>query len=116
VAVDARARRSRSLSEERQYLLVAVAGHFARSEALSRLTEETLGIFQVNAKKKRLVTLAKSGCCFHVTQELAMVNAEPVVMESVTEDATGDPLVVTREHRVGRRWEKSVEHRALPKE
>jgi hypothetical protein len=74
--------------------LATASGDFVRSEALSRLTEETLGLFQVDMKRKRLVTLSKSGCCFHVTEELAMVNGKPVPVSRETEDGTGDALVL----------------------
>jgi hypothetical protein len=96
--------------------LASPSGPFVHSTPLSKLTDENLGLFKVDEKKKRLVTLAKDGCCLHVTQELAVVDNKPVLMDRVTEDGTsGDKLVVTHERRVGGKLLKSVERRPLPK-
>ena len=90
------------------YLHAAGEDRFIRSEPLSRLTAETLGFFQVDAAKKRLITFQKSGCCFHVTEEHAIVGDKPHVVARFTEDATGiDGFAVeTEEHLVGGRWQK----------
>jgi hypothetical protein len=85
-------------------VFLATAGGFVRSEALSRLTRETLGLFQVDAKRHRLVTFAKSGCCWHITEELEVVANEPVLVFRRTEDATGDEVIETEERRVNGRW------------
>jgi hypothetical protein len=45
----------------------AKPGEFAFSPELSKL--DSLGLFQVDQKRKRLVTHAKSGCCFHLDEE-----------------------------------------------
>ena len=91
------------------FLHAAGEERFTRSEPLSRLTAETLGFFRVDAARRRLVTLQKSGCCFHVTEEHAVVGGEPLVLARFTEDATaGDGFaVVTEERLVGGRWRKT---------
>jgi hypothetical protein len=82
---------------------------FVRSEALSRLTQETLGFFEVVPAKKRLVTVEKSGCCYHVREELEVVGGTPSVVHRVTEDATNEDgtVLVIEEQRVGRHWRTS---------
>lgn len=92
---------------------VAHGDQFARSEALSQLTRETLGFFQVDAAHKHLVTFAKSGCCWHVTETLAVQNGTPKPIARHTVDAT-DPTVVveTDEHLAGPRWLRTTTRHA----
>jgi hypothetical protein len=91
------------------FLHDAGAERFVESVALGELTRETLGFFQVDPVKKRLITLAKSGCCFHVTEQLAVVAGKPRVVQRWTEDATGGDgmVLLTEETLVGGRWRKS---------
>jgi hypothetical protein len=98
------------------FLHAAGEERFVRSEALSRLTQETLGFFQVVPKTKRLVTLQKSGCCFHVLEEHEVVRGEPRVVLRVTEDATGSDGHVRRieERLVGGRWRRTERRIAAP--
>ena len=88
-------------------------GSFVRSEPLSRLTRERLGMFEVDAQKKHLVTFEKSGCCYHVTEELAVVGDAPVPVFRLIEDATGDAVIVTKERWVNGKWHRKV--RRVPK-
>lgn len=87
---------------------------FVHSEGLSRLTRETLGFFQTDAKRKLLLTSSKSGCCYHVREEHAVVKGGPVVVFRIIEDAlTADGRVTeTRERLVNSVWRRSV--RRLP--
>jgi hypothetical protein len=91
------------------FLHAAKEERFVRSEALSRLTQETLGFFEVVPAKKRLVTVAKSGCCYHVEEEYEVAGGEPRVVRRVTTDATNEDgtVLVIEERLVGRRWQKS---------
>ena len=85
------------------------AGKFVRSEALSRITHETLGLFQVDVAHERLITFGKSGCCWHVTETLAVENGVPKPVARDVEDATDDAVVVeTHERLVGGVWRKTV--------
>jgi hypothetical protein len=83
-------------------------GKFARSEPLSTLTRETLGFFQIDAAHKRLVTAAKSGCCWHQTEFLTIEKGAPKPVERFIEDATGDVVVETHEVLVGKTWRTTV--------
>ena len=85
------------------------SGKFVRSEPFSQITRETLGMFQVDASKKRLVTMSKSGCCWHQTEVLAIEHGAPKPVERFIEDATGDDVVVeTHEVLVGKAWRRTV--------
>ncbi len=88
---------------------------FAKSEALSELTEEHLGLFTVDEKRKRLITTSKSGCCWHTTEERAFKGdvLEPVLI--VTEDATGSVLVETRQELIRGVWRRSTRRKPMPK-
>ncbi|MFO0759620.1 MAG: hypothetical protein U0359_24215 [Byssovorax sp.] len=81
---------------------------FTRSEALSRLTQETLGFFQVDTAKKRIRTMEKSGCCIHVSEEHEVVRGTPRVTFRRTENAMDDDVVITEERLVGGRWQKKT--------
>ncbi|WP_026470986.1 XAC2610-related protein [Alkanindiges illinoisensis] len=67
---------------------------FVISDELTALVTENLGMFQTDAKRKRLMTFAKSGCCFHVTSEYAVIpNKGLKLVYEVTEDAMGGEQV-----------------------
>jgi hypothetical protein len=87
-------------------------GYFHFSDELSTLTREALGFFQVDANRRRLVTLAKSGCCYHVLTEYRVVDDKPIAVYRVVDDATGGKWVVeTRERWVGGRWHRETRRR-----
>jgi hypothetical protein len=88
---------------------------FVPSEALSELTRTTLGFFRVDPEHKRLTTLAKSGCCYHVTEQYRVAHGEPVLVSRVTEDAQGEhDIVETTERLAGARWATTTRH--VPRE
>jgi hypothetical protein len=67
---------------------------FVPSSELTELAYDNLGMFQTDAKRKRLITFAKSGCCFHVTSEYAVIpNKGLKLVHEVTEDAIGGEQV-----------------------
>lgn len=67
---------------------------FVLSDALTALAYDNLGMFQTDAKRKRLITFAKSGCCFHVTSEYAVIpNKGLKLVYELTEDAMGGEQV-----------------------
>lgn len=61
---------------------------FLYSEDLSALTQENLGMFEIDPVEKRIITRAKSGCCYH---EMAQYQVSPskglVLVEELIEDA-----------------------------
>ena len=67
---------------------------FVISDELTALATENLGMFETDAKRKRLMTFAKSGCCFHVSSEYAVIHNKGLkLVHEVTEDAMGGEQV-----------------------
>jgi len=58
---------------------------FVKSREFTRLAQEYCGMFQVDAKAKRLSTMTKSGCCWHLFESYDVVNHAPRLLESATE-------------------------------
>ena len=99
------------------YLYDNAGKQFVLNDELSSLTGETLGMFQVDAKRKRLRTLAKSGCCYHETTDYQFDTRHHLqVVERLIEDAqdtAGKQVRVTREILVNGRWKTSTRRYAL---
>jgi hypothetical protein len=70
-----------------QVFLATRSGSLRKSDALTRLAQEYCGLFQVDAKAKRLLTSGKGGCCWHEFSVFAMRGETPVAERVVTEDA-----------------------------
>ncbi|XID75484.1 XAC2610-related protein [Alkanindiges sp. WGS2144] len=70
---------------------------FVPSSELTALTYENLGMFQTDSKRQRLATFAKSGCCFHVTSEYAVIPGKglKLVYEFVEDAMGGEQVTVT---------------------
>ncbi|WP_062788400.1 XAC2610-related protein [Aquitalea pelogenes] len=101
----------------RVYLYDTARQQFVLNDELSTLTEENLGLFQVDAKRKRLRTFAKSGCCYHETTDYQFDARHHLqVVERLIEDAQdpeGKQVRVTRETLVNGRWKTSTRRYAL---
>jgi hypothetical protein len=70
---------------------------FILSKALTELTQESMGFFDVDAKKRRIRTSSKSGCCIHWQSEYVIVAGEPRRIRTETQDALSDGCVITIE-------------------
>src|SRR5438067_10822237 len=56
------------------YLFSPRAKRFVNNPFFTELTQgEGLGMFEIDAKRKVLSTFGKSGCCWHVTREFAVI-------------------------------------------
>ncbi|BBF87872.1 probable exported protein [Aquitalea magnusonii] len=101
----------------RVYLYDTARKQFVLNDELSTLTEENLGLFQVDAKRKRLRTFAKSGCCYHETTDYQFDARHHLqAVERLIEDAqdpAGKEVRVTRETLVNGRWKTSTRRYAL---
>ena len=91
---------------------------FVGNRRLSRLTEGPyLGLFLLDAKKRRLTAQSKSGCCYHETEVYAVVNNRPVLVEKVVEDAMSRAaqgfVLVTTKRRFRGRWVVSTKKERL---
>lgn len=70
------------------YVFNKTRQQFVPSSELTDLVLENLGMFQTDTQRKRLITLAKSGCCFHVTTEYAVLAGKGLQkVYELTEDA-----------------------------
>lgn len=96
------------------YLFAPQTKKFVNSPGLTSLAQEgSLGMFEIDAKKKVLRTFGKSGCCFHVTQEYSVVRNRPKKVLEITEDATipdEKKVKVTTRRLVNGRWRTSVKY------
>lgn len=87
---------------------------FVENTRLSELAEGAyLGLFFTDRRRKQLVAQSKSGCCYHETAKFRVVNNRPVLVEKITEQASGREdgkvdVVTTTRRRVGRRWVETV--------
>jgi hypothetical protein len=92
---------------------------FVENRRLTRLAEgEYLGLFSVDRKRRLLVTESKAGCCYHETARFRVVNNRPVLVEKITEQATGRgdgraDVETTTGRRVGRRWVKTFRRKTV---
>lgn len=77
------------------YLGGKVKGKFTLNQEFTRLSQEYCGMFQVDAKEKKLSTMTKSGCCWHQYSEFIVVNNKPKAVKIVEEDAMGFPFITT---------------------
>ncbi|MFT3742786.1 MAG: hypothetical protein QM785_00700 [Pyrinomonadaceae bacterium] len=94
------------------YLSSRTVGKFVYSKEFSALGEH-LGMFEVDKKRKRLSTLDKSGCCFHVAEEFIVVNNKPFKVRVVEEDATAADdrsTKITTKTWTNGRWKTVVTH------
>jgi hypothetical protein len=86
------------------------ANRFVLNGPMSKLTGETLGFFQVDKVHKQLVTLAKSGCCYHETTRFDVVKDRPLAVYREIEDGTKNEryVYVTTERMVAGKWQRSI--------
>lgn len=90
----------------RIYLSSKAAKKFVYNAAFSRLGTH-LGMFEIDKTKKVLRTFDKSGCCWHITEEFAVVAGRPKKVFEETEDATiadETKVLITTKKLVGGRW------------
>ena len=80
---------------------------FVISSELTNLALGSLGMFQTDSKRKRLIAFTKSGCCWHMKTEYAVVPHKGLLkVYEFEEDATGggDFVVVTTRNLVANKW------------
>ena len=79
---------------------------FILNKAMSNLIEETLGFFRVDETHQRLITLSKSGCCYHETTWYAVIRNRPVPVSRTVDDRTSDDGYdyISRQRMVHGRW------------
>ncbi|MDR1888805.1 MAG: lysozyme inhibitor LprI family protein [Zoogloeaceae bacterium] len=98
-------------------------GRFEYNAPMSDLIAETQGFFEVDAKRKRLHTMSKGGCCYHVWSTWAVVNNTPEEVASQTEEAVFDPdgnapprLKITDRRLVKGKWRERTHYEKVKDE
>lgn len=92
---------------------------FVYSEELSTLTEANLGMFQLDQQQKHIITLNKSGCCYHVRAEYKVSpGQELLLVREVIEDASStqnNTVKVTERVLINGKWKQSVKYHPISK-
>lgn len=94
----------------RVYLSSKAAKKFVYDPAFSKLGA-SLGMFEVDKTKKVLRVFSKSGCCWHQTEEYAVLANRPKKVFEQTEDATiadETKVLVTTKKLVGGKWQTTI--------
>jgi hypothetical protein len=60
---------------------------FVPSAELSALASDTVGLFSVDHKRKRIITFEKDGCCWHLTSEYAVIPKKGLQKVNTKEEA-----------------------------
>jgi hypothetical protein len=83
---------------------------FVLSEELTNLAIENLGMFQMDHKRKRIITFGKSGCCWHIYTEYKVIPKKGLVkVYELEEDAQNEEYVtVTTRKLINNKWKSSV--------
>ncbi|ENV18246.1 XAC2610-related protein [Acinetobacter guillouiae] len=87
---------------------------FVLSQELSALTQENLGMFELDKKRKRIITFNKSGCCYHIRSEYQVVPRKGLLLvREFIEDATspkGDQVEVTDRNLINGKWKEKTNY------
>lgn len=88
------------------YVFNSTKKQFVASGELTNLAYENLGMFQTDHKRKRIITSAKSGCCWHITTEYAVIPKQGLQkVYELEEDAQGGEFVtVTTRNFINNKW------------
>ena len=96
------------------YLFLPRAGRFILSEDFTELSQTgRLGELERDARRKRLRTSSKSGCCLHMTEEFVVVNNRPKKVLEIVEDAMIPDkrrVKITTKQLVGGRWRTTTKY------
>lgn len=68
---------------------IADKGELKLHEEFSRLAQEYCGFFESDCEKKEIYTMTKSGCCWHQYSTYSLINGEPIIKETIEDDAMG---------------------------
>ncbi|MFT4021422.1 MAG: hypothetical protein QM666_07895 [Acinetobacter sp.] len=92
------------------YVFNKTSKKFVFSSELSNLTEENLGMFYVDAKRKRIITFNKSGCCYHISSEYSVVPRKGLrLVREFIEDAQGGEVVLVKDRNLIKgKWVEKV--------
>ncbi|MEL6252986.1 MAG: hypothetical protein AAFR87_13310 [Bacteroidota bacterium] len=78
------------------------------NESLTELAHYHCGMFQIDKARSRLITYAKSGCCYHEKSEYILQNDKALLRYQKVEDGTAHPLAIVQEKSwVNGSWKES---------
>lgn len=84
------------------------------NESLTELAHYHCGMFQVDRERSRLITYAKSGCCYHEVSEFVWLNDQAVLRHQSIEDGTAYPLSIEKEKTwVNGEWKETTSSRLI---
>lgn len=88
------------------YVYNSTRKQFVLSNELTALAYENLGMFQTDHKRKRIITFAKSGCCWHITTEYTVVPKKGLqkVYEMEEDAMDGEYVTVTTRNLINNKW------------
>lgn len=92
------------------YVYNSTKKQFVISKELTALAYENLGMFQTDHERKRISTFAKSGCCWHITTEYAVIPKKGLQkVYELEEDAQGGEFVkVTTRNLIKNKWVSKI--------
>jgi hypothetical protein len=67
-------------------IYLASANGFEFNKPFTRLAQEYTGMFAVDHSEKKILTMTKSGCCFHEFSEFIVENNKPKAVKIITEE------------------------------
>lgn len=93
-------------------VFLGTAAGLRPDSAFTRLAQEYCGMFRVDAKRRRLSTMTKSGCCWHEFSEFEVRQNAPFLVRRVEESAENYPfLTITEETWNGKKLVGTVKRR-----
>ncbi len=92
------------------YVFNSTKKQFVLSDELTALAYDNLGMFSTDSEHKRLITYAKSGCCWHITTEYSVLPQKGLFkVYELEEDVNGgEKVVVTKREFIHNKWVKKV--------
>lgn len=92
---------------------------FVYNEELSILTEADLGMFQLDPQQKHIITLSKSGCCYHVRSEYKVNSTQQLqLVRELIEDSNSTAkrtVKVTERVLIDGKWKQSIKNYPISK-
>jgi len=93
------------------YLYSPAKKTYVLSESFSDLAFGSLNFFEIDAKRKRLITFSKDGCCYHYDTEYVVRDNRPVPVLRTSREYRGSYELVTVEKFVGGKWKTTKRYR-----
>jgi len=93
------------------YVFNITKKQFVLSSELTELASTNLGMFEIDKNRRRLITISKSGCCYHVTTEYKIAFGKGLIkVYESTEDATESDkyIIVYTKKLVNGVWKETV--------